>query len=187
MLGPNGLLKGKARILCTNSVSFLSQTDSLLMLRGGEMVEQTTYEEVMEKRNSPLFSLINGLGKQVDSSPGTPAELSDGASTAVDEQELDLDQLDEKARVARRRFSQMSLERATLLSDKQSRYNAIKDLQASTKPKEAMSRGQVKGSVYKNYIQAASVWGCVCFLLATFAAQGTSILGNLSVNQSFPP
>jgi len=53
VLGPNGLLKGKARVLCTNSVAFLSQTDNLLMLRGGEIVEQSTYEKVRKK--NPLL------------------------------------------------------------------------------------------------------------------------------------
>lgn len=44
-----------------------------------------------------------------------------------------------------------------------------------------MARGQVKNSVYKSYVAAASLVGVVGFLFATFAAQGTSILGNLSV------
>ena len=113
VLGPNGLLKGKARVLCTNSVAFLSQTDNLIMLRGGEIVEQSTYDQVMEARDSPLFTLINGLGKQTDSGPGTPAgELSDG--TAVDDSPTDIEKLgedDEK----KRRHSISSLRNAPVL------------------------------------------------------------------------
>jgi hypothetical protein len=49
----------------------------------------------------------------------------------------------------------------------------------STKPQEAMQRGQVKTHVYSSYISAASTIGVICFLVATFAAQGTSVAGNL--------
>ena len=203
MLGPNGLLKGKARVLCTNSVAFLSQTDNLIMLRGGEIVEQSTYDQVMEARDSPLFSLINGLGKQTDSSPGTPGESSDG--TAVGDLDLEkLGETDEK----KRRLSLSSLRNAPVLyvqhlllvptcppeaitdlmdlsrlgpsrSLKQSKANAIRDLRESSRPKEVTQQGQVKTTVYRSYISAASTLGVIFFLLATFAGQGASIAGNL--------
>ena len=100
-------------MLCTNSVAFLSQTDNLIMLRGGEIVEQSTYDQVMEARDSPLFTLINGLGKQSDSSPGTPGgELSDG--TAVEDTPLDLEKLGE-AEERKRRHSISSLRNAPVL------------------------------------------------------------------------
>ncbi|KAL7408757.1 hypothetical protein BDY24DRAFT_419499, partial [Mrakia frigida] len=178
VLGPNGLLKGKARVLCTNSVAFLSHTDNLLMLRGGEIVEQSTYDKVMETRDSPLFSLINGLGKQTDSSPGTPGDRSDDATTAVEDLTDELDKLGEKTDRSRR-SSTSSSRRAVLLSPEQCKAKALKDLRDSARPKETMERGQVKTRVYKEYISAASVWGVALFLFATFAAQGFSIGGNL--------
>jgi hypothetical protein len=133
-------------------------------------------DQVMEERDSPLYSLINGLGKQVDSSPVTPSnENSDGSTTAV-EDELDVDQLGEKVD-GKRRFSVSSLKKATMLfvflspsdfytssrfhfhdcstlttryivhlhrSDSESKYQAIRDLKLSTKPREKMEQGQVK-------------------------------------------
>lgn len=72
----------------------------------------------MEERDSPLYTLINGLGKQADSSPTTPAnEASDGSATAVEDEakSIDLDELGEKVD-AKRRYSSSSLRRAKVLS-----------------------------------------------------------------------
>lgn len=88
------------------------------MLRRGEIIEQSSYDQVMEARDSPLFTLINGLGKQNGgSTPGTPGEISDDARTAVDDDhEIDLVKLDEKTdAVVRRRYSQSSLQNAPIL------------------------------------------------------------------------
>jgi len=154
----------------------------------------------MEARDSPLFTLINGLGKQVDSNPGTPGELSDSA-TAV-EDPLDLEKFAE-AEERKRRHSLSSLRNAPLLfalrlfpipnfdlylltsllshhrSIQQAKSTAIREMRESSRPKEVMQQGQVKTKVYKSYISAASTTGVIFFLLATFAAQGASIAGNL--------
>ncbi|CED82203.1 metal resistance protein ycf1 [Phaffia rhodozyma] len=172
VLGPKGLLKDRARVLCTNSVAFLAKTDRLLMLRGGEVLEQDTYDQVMEERNSALFNLINTLGKQSapNSAPGTPKADSSDGSTMVDTESL-TDKLETK----------MSLndDNAVLLSAKESKTQAIRRMKDSTKPKEAMERGQVSSSVYKGYISSASFVGVCAFLFATFAAQGSQIASNL--------
>lgn len=94
VIGPTGLLKDKARVLCTNSVAFLSSTDRLLMLRAGEIAEQATYDDVMDAKDSPLYKLIAGLGKQGQSGATTPGQYSD--DTVVDDKEVDLDELAEK-------------------------------------------------------------------------------------------
>lgn len=98
VIGPTGLLKDKARVLCTNSVAFLASTDRLLMLRAGEIAEQATYDDVMEVKDSPLYKLIAGLGKQGASGATTPGHSDD---TAVDDKEVDLDEVSEKVTGAR--------------------------------------------------------------------------------------
>lgn len=46
VLGPRGLLKTKARILCTNMVTYLPDTDDIVMLRRGIILEQSDYQTV---------------------------------------------------------------------------------------------------------------------------------------------
>lgn len=40
VIGPNGLLASKARLLCTNSIPFVRQADELLLLRKGVIIER---------------------------------------------------------------------------------------------------------------------------------------------------
>lgn len=47
VLGPNGLLKSKTRVLVTHSVTFLPQVDWIVVLEGGEIREQGTYDQLM--------------------------------------------------------------------------------------------------------------------------------------------
>lgn len=68
VIGPNGLLKDKARILCTNAVNFLPQADTVIMLRRGIILERGTYADAMANSDSELYKLITGLGKQSNKS-----------------------------------------------------------------------------------------------------------------------
>lgn len=52
-------------------------------------------------------------------------------------------------------------------------------MKESTKPKEKMERGSVKGHVYKQYIAAASTVGVIAFITMNMAAQAFQIVGNL--------
>jgi ABC-type multidrug transport system fused ATPase/permease subunit len=46
VIGPHGLLKTKARILCTNMVTYLPETDDIVMLRRGIILERNDYQTV---------------------------------------------------------------------------------------------------------------------------------------------
>jgi ATP-binding cassette subfamily C (CFTR/MRP) protein 1 len=40
VIGPKGLLSGKARLLCTNAIPFCEQADELIFLRRGVILER---------------------------------------------------------------------------------------------------------------------------------------------------
>jgi len=46
VLGPKGLLSSKARILCTNAITWLPACDKIVMLRGGIILETSTFDQV---------------------------------------------------------------------------------------------------------------------------------------------
>ncbi|WWC88113.1 uncharacterized protein L201_003017 [Kwoniella dendrophila CBS 6074] len=192
--GPNGLLKGKARILCTNAVTFLPQADQIIMLRRGIILERGQYDEAMNNTSSELYKLITGLGKQ--SAKGE--EGSDGSSTptVIEEDNDDEQSINEKEeestiddsaslrkRKAYRRMSTANMRRSSVISIRQAKRDAIKDLRESAKPKEHSEKGNVKKEVYKNYIAAASKIGVVIFLLAMLSGQGLGILSNFVLRQ----
>ncbi|KAJ1725861.1 hypothetical protein LPJ61_005606, partial [Coemansia biformis] len=58
VLGQHGLLKSRTRILTTNAVQYLSSADNIVMLHEGEVVEQGTLSECME-RMSEVYKFIH--------------------------------------------------------------------------------------------------------------------------------
>ncbi|RNA42720.1 multidrug resistance-associated 1 [Brachionus plicatilis] len=67
VIGPKGLLKHKTRIFATNSLSFLSECDKIIMLDKGSIKEIGTYIELIEKNSA--FSKFMGeyiLKQKVD-------------------------------------------------------------------------------------------------------------------------
>ncbi|WWD18144.1 hypothetical protein CI109_102593 [Kwoniella shandongensis] len=184
VIGPNGLLKGKARILCTNAVTFLPQADQIVMLRRGIILERGTYDDAMSNSTSELYKLITGLGKQSakggDESDGSatptiiedPSDIDDELSEEIE----DVDSL--RKRKNFRRMSTALMRRSSVVSIRQAKREAIRDLRESAKPKEHSEKGSVKRDVYKEYINAASKTGFAIFLLAMMAAQGLGITSN---------
>jgi ABC-type multidrug transport system fused ATPase/permease subunit len=182
VLGPNGLLKNKARILCTNAVNFLSQTDDVLMLRRGIILERGTYDGAMSNPSSELYKLITGLGKQSHNGKSEPPS---GAATPTVNESLSDDEAETvddsdsiKKRKLQRRLSVATMRRASSVSIGQAKRDALRDLRESAKPKEHSEKGNVKRHVYAAYISAASVLGVSIFLLAMVLGQGSSIMGN---------
>lgn len=58
VIGPNGLLATKARILVTNGISFLHQFDKLAFVRRGVVLEFGSFEACMGNQRSELRKLM---------------------------------------------------------------------------------------------------------------------------------
>ena len=58
VIGPNGVLKDKTRIFVTNSLSFLPQSDKILMMENGSIVGQGTYDELMQKKGDSFSKYL---------------------------------------------------------------------------------------------------------------------------------
>ena len=58
VIGPNGLLSTKARILVTNSVSFVKQFDSLAYIRRGIVLEHGSYKDLAAGPTTELYKLM---------------------------------------------------------------------------------------------------------------------------------
>lgn len=187
VIGPNGLLRTKTRVLCTNAVTYLPETDDIVMLRRGIILERDTYRNVMNNPETELYKLITGLGKQ-----GVEAKSADDSASpsptvfehddVTDSSDAKREEMEEDAsRVSKveRRMSMMTVRKASMLSTREAKIMAIRDLKEDSRPKEHSEQGSVKRDVYKNYIKAASRSGVAAFLLCILLSQATSILDNL--------
>lgn len=82
VLGSEGLLSSKTRILATNSIPVLTECDSIYMLRDGEIVEKGTYDQLMAMKGL-VSDLIRTAG-QPDSGSASAAESGSETSTVID-------------------------------------------------------------------------------------------------------
>jgi ATP-binding cassette, subfamily C (CFTR/MRP), member 1 len=78
VLGPKGLLSSKTRILATNSIPVLSQSDYICLLRDGEIAERGTYRQLVAMRGL-VAELINTTGRN-DSGSASPVESTSSGS-----------------------------------------------------------------------------------------------------------
>lgn len=101
VLGPKGLLSSKTRILATNSIPVLIQSDFICMLRDGEIVENGTYGQLMAMKGV-VAELIKSTSNE--SGPSSTAQSLDGSdsdgetssSTIIEaERSLEKDEIEE--------------------------------------------------------------------------------------------
>ncbi|KAH9635556.1 hypothetical protein HF086_003170 [Spodoptera exigua] len=61
VLGPSGLLKNKTRVWVTHNVSYLAQTDLVVVLRDGEVSEAGSYQQLLDKKGAFAEFLLHHL------------------------------------------------------------------------------------------------------------------------------
>ncbi|KAK9311885.1 P-loop containing nucleoside triphosphate hydrolase protein [Lipomyces starkeyi] len=169
VLGRQGLLAGKTKIMATNAISVLSQADSITLLREGEVIETGLCEEVMDKPNSEIYQLIKMFGnEQPEIGEKTEDEKDPLAKTNDDEDNFE--------HHAGNKVDH-SLRRASTAS-----FNVPAQVDAnriSGQIKEHAEKGQVKLSVYKDYLQAANVYMVLLFVFLMIASNSMSVGGNV--------
>ncbi|XP_050313202.1 multidrug resistance-associated protein 1-like [Anthonomus grandis grandis] len=52
LIGPNGMLKNKTRILVTHAITYLPQTDNIVVLKKGEVTESGSYLQLLETKGA---------------------------------------------------------------------------------------------------------------------------------------
>ncbi|XP_078692715.1 multidrug resistance-associated protein 1-like isoform X6 [Branchiostoma floridae x Branchiostoma belcheri] len=78
VIGPNGILKGKTRLLVTHGISFLPQCDQIMVLVDGRIWLLGTYTELMEQ-NEAFAEFIRNYGNfedEEENEEGDPTVMS---------------------------------------------------------------------------------------------------------------
>lgn len=134
LLGPNGLLKNKTRILVTHAVQFLGDTDCIVVLKDGQVSETGQYHELMDAGRS-FYQLIKEHSvnhrhhhkkhKEIDGTVEESSELESDVSTE-DGDKVESDDV------------------------------AVKDDKGELVAEEKMVEGSVSWSVYIKYVKSTS-------------------------------
>lgn len=174
LIGPNGLLKKKTRILVTHGVMHLPQADFIVVLEKGKIHEIGTYQELLDAQGT-FYNLIN-IGQGDDKNDETD-----------EEEETEIGNLPEVAQEARRYSRQSSGKSLKRLVSKDGSINdgdSPEKLQekkanqlnsANLITEETVETGTIGWPVYFHYIKSIGItlsvitvildacsWGLAC-------------------------
>ncbi|XP_074036470.1 multidrug resistance-associated protein 1-like [Leptinotarsa decemlineata] len=80
VIGPKGILKDKTRVLVTHAITYLPQTDKILVLKSGEISESGTYQELLDRKGAFAEFLLQHISESAE----TEEELDEIKDQLVD-------------------------------------------------------------------------------------------------------
>jgi ATP-binding cassette, subfamily C (CFTR/MRP), member 1 len=198
VLGPNGLLNGKTRILATNSIPILREADFICLLRDDRILEKGTYDQLMAMKGE-IANLIKTASNEEEgsSSPSSASKLSDDTDESVTVVENGVDYDDEEAMEAQatigsleairpatttaRKSSFNTLRRASTVSFQGPRYKVTDEEGGAIKSKqskETSEQGKVKWNVYGEYAKTSNLYAVAIYMIALVTAQTAQVGGS---------
>jgi ATP-binding cassette subfamily C (CFTR/MRP) protein 1 len=108
VLGPNGLLSGKTRVLATNSIPVLMEADFICLIRDGRIVERGTYNQLMAMKGdiSNLIKTANNQDQSIASETTSATSASSNSSTIIETDE-DKDEKEDEREEAQEHLTQI--------------------------------------------------------------------------------
>ncbi|ORX59695.1 multi drug resistance-associated protein MRP [Hesseltinella vesiculosa] len=197
VIGPEGLLKNKARLLVTHGIQYLPKVDKVVMLRDGQIISSGGYEALMNERTE-LYALVTEFGNQgsQSNSENSDHDTDETLEPAVQQDEelpTYIGRNEEEASlnkdsdlIRRERFNSVSsatsiktLRRASLVSLHRGKKKPVSQGKDRLMTIEESAQGSVDTSVYKQYAKSCSIAGVVVVLVFQILAQMASVGANL--------
>lgn len=66
VIGPDGLLAGKTRVLVTHSITYLPQVDNIIVIKEGQISEVGTYKELLAQKGAFAEFLVQYFSQEID-------------------------------------------------------------------------------------------------------------------------
>ncbi|XP_045495077.1 multidrug resistance-associated protein 1 isoform X2 [Colias croceus] len=174
VIGPSGLLKDKTRVWVTHNVSYLAQTDLVLVLRDGEISEVGTYQQLLEKKGAFAEFLLHHLS---DAERTSPEELDEIKQDLESKLGSEFQNKLQRARSLSESTSESELPAAGDRSGSVKRRTpegaTPNDLKEKNKLIEAekAETGSVKWAVYKHYLTSVGVFASVVTIVMNLVLQ----------------
>lgn len=88
VIGPNGILKKKTRVLVTHGITYLPQVDNIIVLKSGEVSEMGTYKELLNKKGDFADFLIQHLQEVNEDEAEDLDEIKNTLSESIGTEEI---------------------------------------------------------------------------------------------------
>ncbi|XP_055925768.1 multidrug resistance-associated protein 1-like [Argiope bruennichi] len=178
VIGPNGALREKTRILATHDISVLQDVDRIYVLAEGRILESGNYCELMNQKGEFSRLIEENLKKQVEEDDAN-SSLETNKNEDETATQLSVDNLKTRMQRMESRLSR-SLSRTvsrTLSSEEKEMKNArfIEN--------EKMETGRVKASVFWTYFRYATLHLTFLFMLGFASFKCFEIGSNVWLSQ----
>uniref|UniRef100_A0A669AWL8 Canalicular multispecific organic anion transporter 1 n=1 Tax=Oreochromis niloticus TaxID=8128 RepID=A0A669AWL8_ORENI len=177
VIGPNGILKNKTRILVTHGISFLPYVDEIMVLENGVISEVGSYE-ILRASGGAFSKFLDTYAKEQKDQDAEDFELiPDGDDAQPDGASEDTVSLTLKRENSIRRSQRNGSVRLR-------RNTSIKKSANADEPqkgqklieKETMETGQVKLGVFLQYLRAMG-WGYSAMVFLSYFTQNVALIG----------
>ncbi|XP_009946457.1 PREDICTED: multidrug resistance-associated protein 6, partial [Leptosomus discolor] len=166
VLGPNGLLKDKTRVLVTHTINILPQVDNIVFLVDGTISEIGSYQELLQRNGAFAEFLHSHVTAEEKAGTGFPA-IGDTKSTISSRKGPSQEQL----------FSDNSV-KSSAMGRETVPVSQVCTTAAATKGRltkgEKTQRGRVNTSIYAAYLKATGLPLCVYIILLFTCQQAVS-------------
>ncbi|KAG8186392.1 hypothetical protein JTE90_004185 [Oedothorax gibbosus] len=169
VIGPEGLLKNKTRILSTHDFSILPNVDKIFLMSGGRILESGTYQELLDKKGE--FTRLVEEHKK-----GQAEEEEGGEDVEAPPENLSPEELKAYMVKVGRKLSR-TISRVISVVEEKEQKNA-KIIEA-----EKMETGRVKASVFWIYFRNATFYLSFLFFLGFASFKGFEIGSNVWLSQ----
>jgi ABC-type multidrug transport system fused ATPase/permease subunit len=190
VIGPNGILRDKARILVTHAMHVLKNVDQVVVLNDGKVHEVDTYSNLVKNENSYLNQLIVSVEINQEEE-----ETSSTSTAGEEDQELLAQRVQTYGQISVNYDQELSAYKSLTKSSGKGLPTLDKDhtgvkLQIQEKiineykliTKETSQEGRVKLRIYIQYFKACTYTGCLIFLTLSVLAQVGQLGSTLWVN-----
>ncbi|VEU22974.1 DEKNAAC104040 [Brettanomyces naardenensis] len=177
VLGPDGILQGRCRILATNNLHVLRFSDQITMLSQGRVIEEGSYEELSgngAKQNTHLSQLLEEFGTDMD--------RSQSVSEVSTVQKVDIAQTmavsDSGTSSPSSSVEPLKVLKNAELEEYREVIRREEQLTAASGRTEKRVQGSVQFGVYLAYMEACGVRNVCMFFFFIVASMGVSVLAN---------
>lgn len=191
VLGKDGILSSKTRILATNAIPVLKSAEFIGLLRDKTLIEKGTYEQLLAMKGEIAHLVRTTMNDSDDESDRLASPESSDSATIIDNQETDISDADEteqevgsllpiRTSAQTRRLSMATLRRASTASWNGPRRKIADEENAlkSKQTKETAQQGKVSWSVYFEYAKNSNIIAVCFYLFALLAAQTLQVSGS---------
>ncbi|XP_045104031.1 multidrug resistance-associated protein 1-like isoform X4 [Portunus trituberculatus] len=192
VIGRNGMLKNKTRVLVTHGLTYLPQTDRIIVLKDNQISEQGTFKELLQKKGPFQEFLLQYLASDseeldnLEELEDIKHQLESSLGRDVMEQQLvrekraseseSLADSDCSKHVVRRQSSQRISESSV---GKETQAPPPKKKGEKLIEAEKTETGRVQTEVYKYYMKSIGIpiliWTMCCFVVAQTCIVGSSV------------